>query len=100
MAIVQEAELRDGVLFAKRWGFFQCTLESDSLTVIAQLRSNTEGFIMEDILSLTKYSSCNFEYVNRGGNNVAHILTHYCFQYNTPAIWLNEPSVVLLLMYS
>ncbi|KAL0461831.1 UNVERIFIED_CONTAM: hypothetical protein Slati_0070700 [Sesamum latifolium] len=74
---------REAVLLAVRRGWRHVIVEGDCSTLVQKLQSrerdlSAEGPIVTDVLNLAvNFLSCEFNFVKRSNNRVAHFFTHF-----------------------
>ncbi|KAK8694332.1 hypothetical protein V6N13_071886 [Hibiscus sabdariffa] len=93
---VEMAEARaceKAVSLCKDLGFRNVVIEGDALTVINKIeRDNSEIWALVANIHLLKrnFESITFNYVNRLGNNAAHILAKEGRLFSFPKIWIED----------
>ncbi|KAL4332038.1 hypothetical protein GQ457_07G005000 [Hibiscus cannabinus] len=94
-----------GLNFARDLGCLHVTLESDSLTMISKLRSAKDDIsVLRPYISEAKgisrsFASCQFVFIPRGGNVVAHRLAQFGKSRNADFFWVEEiPSPLIVLV--
>ncbi|KAK8702125.1 hypothetical protein V6N13_020493 [Hibiscus sabdariffa] len=96
---VEMAEARaceKAVSLCKDMGFRNVEIEGDALTVINKInqpeRDNSEIWALISNIHLLKmnFESITFKYVNRQGNNAAHVLAKEGRLFSNPKIWIEE----------
>ncbi|KAK9042476.1 hypothetical protein V6N11_017546 [Hibiscus sabdariffa] len=102
---VEAQAVIQGLNFARDLGCLYVTLKSDSLTVISKPRSGNDDIsvlrphILEAKGISRSFASCQFVFMPRGGNVVAHRLAQFGKSLNVDSFWVEEiPSPLLVLV--
>ncbi|KAI4353861.1 hypothetical protein L6164_002784 [Bauhinia variegata] len=95
--VLEAVSIREAMLLIQLWGYYRINIEGDGLEVMTYLQRRWQiqsslGAVTDYILErASSFSICNFKWIPRQENHMAHTLANYGHRVNTLLCWMDPP---------
>ncbi|KAI4299857.1 hypothetical protein L6164_033279 [Bauhinia variegata] len=104
--VLEVLEIREAIILLQSWGYNHISVEGDYLEVMSHLQRRRQirlslGAITNDILEIVSFFSiCNFKWIPRLKNHMAHTLAKYDRRVDTLACWMDTPPMCISYVFA